>query len=72
MELQELALVQEAMGNETEAADYFRMAGIADKQKSRVKRKMFESRKATLNFKPVKSKRTKPTKGGTETWKGRN
>lgn len=44
------------MGNKEVAADYFRKAGIADKQKSRVKRRMFESRKAAPKLKIPKPK----------------
>jgi len=39
------------LGNKEVAAEYFRKAGIADRQKSRVKHRMFESRKAAPKFK---------------------
>ncbi|KAG0568473.1 hypothetical protein M758_6G019200 [Ceratodon purpureus] len=59
--LMEIALTEEAMGNQEVAAEYFRKAGILDKQKSRVKRRMFESRKAVPKFKVPKSKDSKST-----------
>ncbi|XP_024363075.1 uncharacterized protein [Physcomitrium patens] len=53
--LMEIALTEEAIGNKEVASEYFRKAGIVDKQKSRLKRRMFESRKAA-----TKQKATKP------------
>ena len=45
-----MGIVEEMMGNKEVAGEFFKMAGIADKQKSRVKRKIFESRKAAPKF----------------------
>lgn len=50
-----MGLVEEMLGNKEVAGEFFKMAGIADKQKSRVKRKIFESRKAAPKFRPPKS-----------------
>ncbi|XP_073392783.1 uncharacterized protein [Physcomitrium patens] len=52
--LMEIALTEEAMGNKEVAAEYFRKAGIVDKRKSRLKRRMFESRKAAPKLKVPK------------------
>jgi hypothetical protein len=49
------------MSNKDVAGEYFRQAGILDKQKSRVKRRMFESRKAVRKFKTPKPKDSKST-----------
>ena len=49
------------MGNKEVAAEYFRKAGIVDKQKSRVKRRMFESRKEVSKFRIPKPKDPKST-----------
>ena len=55
--VQELALTEEAMGDVVKAEEYFRKAGIADRLKSRTKRKVFESRKAAPKVKvPLKSR----------------
>lgn len=59
--LMEIALTEEAMSNKGVAVEYFRQAGIIDKQKSRVKRRLFESRKAVRKFKTPKSKDPKST-----------
>lgn len=50
-----MGIVEEMMGNKEVAGEFFKMAGIADKQKSRVKRKIFESRKAAPKFRLPKS-----------------
>lgn len=55
--MQELALTEEAMGDWGKAEEYFRKAGIADRLKSRTKRKIFESRKAAPKVKvPLKTR----------------
>lgn len=54
--VQEIALVEKGLGNTEVADEYFQKAGIADKRKSRVKRRMFESRKAAPKFKVPKQR----------------
>lgn len=46
--LMEAALVEESLGNIDVAQDLFKLAGMADKRKSRVRHRMFVSRKAVL------------------------
>jgi hypothetical protein len=53
---QEAALVEEGMGNGQIAAEYFQLAAIGDKQRSRLKRKLFESRKSASHFELLKLK----------------
>lgn len=67
--VQEFALTEEAMGNRVKAEEYFKQAGIADRQKSRTKRKIFESRKAAPKVKvPLKSRMdvTQKTSSGSQ------
>jgi hypothetical protein len=54
--LMEAALVEEGMGNGQIAAEYFQLAAIGDKQRSRLKRKLFESRKSASHFELLKLK----------------
>lgn len=59
---QEAALVEEGMGNGQIAAEYFQLAAIGDKQRSRLKRKLFESRKSASHFE-LKLKTSAPQNG---------
>jgi hypothetical protein len=69
--VQELALTEEALGDCVKAEEYFKKASIADRLKSRTKRKIFESRKAAPKAKvPLKSRigvTQKPSSGSQST-----
>lgn len=56
--MQEMGLVEQALGNEEIAAEWFKQAAISDKQKSRIKRRMFESRKAASKWKKPNSNKS--------------
>jgi len=56
--LMEMGLVEQALGNEEIAAEWFKQAAISDKQKSRIKRRMFESRKAASKWKKPNSNKS--------------
>jgi hypothetical protein len=56
--MQEMGLVEQTLGNEEIAAEWFKQAAISDKQKSRMKRRMFESRKAASKWKKPNSNKS--------------